>query len=51
LGEEQRERDARTPAERVAMVWTLTVQAWAFKGIDAESRMRRDVGRVIRGRS
>ncbi len=33
------------------MVWTLTTQAWAFKeGSFRESRLRRDVGRVVRGR-
>ncbi|MBI4539115.1 MAG: hypothetical protein HY704_06345 [Gemmatimonadetes bacterium] len=46
------ERDAvrdLTPADRLAMVWQLTLQAWAFKGeIDGEPRLRRDVGRVIR---
>jgi len=38
-----------TPAERVALVWTLTVQAWQFKDPSfRESRLRRDVVRVIR---
>ena len=38
-----------TPEERFEMAWTLTVQAWLFKGerID-ESRLRRDVVRVLR---
>ena len=50
LGDEPREQDDNTPAERIAMVWTLTLQAWAFQGGgDAESRLRRDVGRVVRG--
>jgi hypothetical protein len=50
LGEEPADRLPPSPAERIAMVWTLTVQAWAFEeGGDAESRLRRDVGRVIRG--
>src|SRR5688500_13616501 len=49
LDEEHRECDTRTPAVRIAMVWTLTLQAWSFKGGgDAESRLRRDVGRVVR---
>ena len=40
-----------SPAERVAMVWPITVRAWAFKtGVLDEPRLRRDVGRVIRGR-
>jgi hypothetical protein len=40
-----------TPAERVAMVWPLSVQAWQFKepGGD-EPRLRRHVVRVVRGR-
>ena len=51
LGEEPHEPDTRTPAERLASVWTLTLAAWAFMGGgDAESRLRRVVGRVIRGR-
>jgi len=42
---------ALTPQQRLAMVWTLTTQAWAFKeGSFRESRLRRDVGRVVRGR-
>lgn len=40
-----------SPSERFAMVWQLTVQAWTFKdGQWNEPRLRRDVGRVIRGR-
>lgn len=39
------------PSERIAMVSHLTLQAWAFKGLDHEPRLRRDVGRVVRGRS
>jgi hypothetical protein len=40
-----------TAAERIAMVWTLSVQAWQFKepGGD-EPRLRRHVVRVVRGR-
>ncbi len=40
-----------TPAERMNMVWQLTLQAWAFKGglEEDEPRLRRDVVRVIRG--
>jgi hypothetical protein len=42
---------SRTPGELVAMVWELTRQAWTFKdGRFDEPRLRRDVGRVIRGR-
>ena len=39
-----------TPEERVAMVWTLTLQAWMFKeGLVDEPRLRRDVVRIVRG--
>ncbi len=35
--------------ERMAMVWTLTLQAWAFaEDLRDEPRLRRDVGRVVR---
>ena len=37
-----------SPSERLALVWRLTLQAWAFKGLDHEPRFRRDVVRVIR---
>lgn len=38
-----------TPAERIALVWPLTVEAWTFKdGRFDESRLRRDVVRVVR---
>ncbi|CAM2067075.1 hypothetical protein SCOR_16980 [Sulfidibacter corallicola] len=38
-----------TPAERLEMMWPLTVEAWAFKGEDvSESRLQRHVVRVIR---
>jgi len=44
--------DLLTPGERLAMVWTLTLQAWAFhEEYRDEPRLRRDVGRVVRGRS
>jgi hypothetical protein len=39
---------ALEPAERLAMVWTLTVQAWAFKGHEDESGLPRHVVRVVR---
>jgi hypothetical protein len=39
-----------TPAERMVLVWPITLQAWAFQtGTTDEPRLRRDVGRVIRG--
>jgi hypothetical protein len=35
---------AMTPAERIELVWPLTVSAWAFSGKPCdESRIRRDV--------
>ena len=40
--------DALDPAERIAMVWQLTMQSWAFKGLEHEPRLRRDVVRVVR---
>ena len=41
-----------TPAERMGMVWQLTLDAWAFKEPSvAESRFQRHAVRVIRGRS
>jgi hypothetical protein len=40
-----------SPEERIAMVWPLTLQAWAFKeGLDHEPRLQRHVVRVVRGR-
>jgi hypothetical protein len=40
-----------TPGERIAMVWEITKTAWTFKDSSfRESRLRRDVGRVVRGR-
>lgn len=49
LGEEENvERDTLSAAERMAMVWPLTVQLWAFRGGDPESPMRRDITRVMR---
>ena len=41
-----------TPAQRMEMVWELSLQAWAFKeGLTGEPRLRRDVVRVVRQRS
>jgi hypothetical protein len=38
--------------ERVAMVWTLTLQAWMFKeGTTSEPRLPRDVVRTVRSGS
>jgi hypothetical protein len=40
-----------TPAERIAMMWPLALDAWAMMGEKVESGMRRDVLRVVRRRS
>jgi hypothetical protein len=38
-----------TPAERMAMVWPLTLAAWAFKNDpDAPDRLPRHVIRLVR---
>jgi hypothetical protein len=40
-----------TPGERIELVWELTKNAWSFKEPGwRESRLRRDVVRVIRSR-
>ena len=52
LAEEGRSDDVEhlSPAERVAMVWQLTAQAWTFKdGHWDDPRLRRDVVRTVRG--
>ena len=39
-----------SPSERVALVWTLSLQAWQFKEPTfRESRLRRDIVRTLRG--
>jgi hypothetical protein len=41
-----------TPAERLSMVWQVTLDAWAFKDESvAESRSQRHSVRVLRGGS
>lgn len=41
-----------TAAERICMVWPLTMNAWAFSGeIDSESRLQRHVVRTKRTKS
>ncbi len=51
LGEEPEDDYSRfTPTERVAVVWEITKNTWAFKDPNwRESRLRRDVVRVGRG--
>jgi hypothetical protein len=42
--------ESLSPSARVAMVWQLTLQAWAFKEPGfREPRLRRDVVRTLRG--
>jgi hypothetical protein len=49
--DERRYLESLSDEERLKMVWTLTVQAWTFKeGRFDAPRLRRDVGRVERGR-
>lgn len=45
-----RDEDRLSPAEGVAMMWQLALQAWMFKeGLVDEPRLRRDVVRTLRG--
>ncbi len=38
-----------TPAERLAMMWQLTLDAWAFTGDErAQSRLQRHIVNVLR---
>jgi hypothetical protein len=40
-----------TPSERVAMVWALTLDAWAMRGLPLPSYSRAELpGRMVRGR-
>jgi dolichyl-phosphate-mannose--protein O-mannosyl transferase len=49
--EEAPDLSALTPGERIALVWRLTQDAWAFKGEPLPSYQRHDApGRVIRAR-
>ncbi|TWU25485.1 hypothetical protein [Bythopirellula polymerisocia] len=53
LAEQGNETDLQnmTPAERMAMVWPLTIAAWAMKGEDiASQRLQRHVVRIERRR-
>lgn len=52
LGEEDQLADyyEKTPSERLAMIWPITVAAWAMAGKDiSELRLSRSTVRVIRG--
>ncbi len=40
---------ALPPAERVGLVWPLTIEAWSLRGdFDAESRLPRHIVRAFR---
>ena len=46
----ERDLGSATPAERLSMVWLVTLDAWAFKDESvAESRLQRHSVRVLRG--
>ena len=49
---EDRDLEDTTAAERLGMMWQLTLDAWAFTGdAVAESRLQRHIVRVLRRRS
>ena len=53
LHEDAKDNDfeGMTPAERIGMMWQLALDAWAFRDpADAESRLRRDIVRIQRGK-
>jgi hypothetical protein len=53
LSQEGRDEDLQrfSASERVAMMWQIALQARMFtEGLVDEPRLRRDVGRVVRGR-
>ena len=44
-----RDLPTTTPAERLAMMWQLALDAWAFTGAaDAQPRLQRHVVRLVR---
>jgi hypothetical protein len=52
LKEENDDLKNTTPEQRWAMMWQLTLDAWAFKGEPiAESRLQRNIVRVYRRKS
>ena len=52
LKEESDDLKNTTPAERLGMMWQLTLDAWAFKGEPvAEPRLQRHIVRVFRRKS
>jgi hypothetical protein len=50
--EPEKDLDGATPAERLSMVWPVTLNAWAFKEETlAESRLQRHSVRVLKSLS
>lgn len=46
---QERDLNGATEAERWAMMWPLTVSAWAMKGVDLRgSRLQRHVERLVK---
>lgn len=44
-------RDTSTVDERIALVWTLTRQQWAFAGLEMPTYSRAEMpGKLVRGR-
>ncbi len=37
-----------TPAERLAIMWPLTYEAFALMGYDVDAPLRRDIAKLIR---
>lgn len=49
LSDESSPPTAANPAERLMMVWPLTIEAWAMQGVDiAQSRLQRHVVHIER---
>ena len=48
IGDPEPEDDITTPEERVDMMWSLAVTAWAFLGDTVEPRLSRHVECVLR---
>jgi hypothetical protein len=48
--ESQNDYEGRSASELLDIAWQLTLTAWAFMGQPVESRLRRDVVRVVRGK-
>lgn len=52
LKEEANDLETTTPAERLAMMWQLAQNAWAFKGeTAAQPGLQRHIVRILRRKS